>query len=329
MRAVRRFDPAAHRIGVFCPSDGVSKFPRRTRRAIEALRRLAPTGVEVASNTMSITGEDDRALRHADFTSLLEDDSVGLIICATGGYTALELSLMLDDALLDAYTKPLIGFSDVTNLLMSIYARTGIASFHGPMALPNFGEAHASAWEWNAMMNAVSHADCPWPVEDPPAICDSFRFWDRDDDGPASCPLRPQRSTFGTGLAEGRLLGGNLDSLVSLTAAGLAPDWHDVIIFWEAAFGSVTKARRDLATLSSAGIFDAAAGMIVGLPFQVEGAQKISDMAREVAEAHGLPTIYGISLGHTWPIVTLPIGATARIDTQDASIMILESAVIS
>jgi len=68
------------------------------------------------------------------------DKSVHAIFCLRGGYGSPRILPFLDYDLIAKNPKVLIGYSDVTALLNAIYARTGLITFHGPIARQNFTE---------------------------------------------------------------------------------------------------------------------------------------------------------------------------------------------
>ena len=60
-------------------------------------------------------------------------------MCARGGYGAIRLLNHIDYNLIKNNQKVFCGFSDVTALLLMIYKKTGMITYHGPMACSDFG----------------------------------------------------------------------------------------------------------------------------------------------------------------------------------------------
>jgi muramoyltetrapeptide carboxypeptidase len=328
MRPVHAFAPG-QAIGIFCPSHSVAEFPRRLQRGIAHLQQCFGARVKLAPNALGRFGKlsGDAAQRTADLEALLRDGEVGLIMCGTGGYASLDVALALDLDVFCAHPKPIVGFSDATALLLDLHRRSRFVTFHGPALLPSFGEAAPLPWQGADLARMTARANGARAVTNPPLVSDAFQFWDREDDDPPPREVPPALSGLGTRVATGPLLGGNLDTMVAVTAAGRMPDTAGAIVFWEAAFGEFEKVRRDLVALDSAGIFARAAGMVVGLPFRVDGGTGIFDLARELATLRNLPTLLGLSIGHTAPILTLPLGAMATLDPVAATLTIVEETV--
>lgn len=61
------------------------------------------------------------------------DDSIDAILCARGGHGSMNLLDYLDYDLIAENPKPIVGYSDITALLLGINALSGIVTYHGPM----------------------------------------------------------------------------------------------------------------------------------------------------------------------------------------------------
>jgi muramoyltetrapeptide carboxypeptidase LdcA involved in peptidoglycan recycling len=255
---------------------------------------------------------------------MLRDPEVGLIVSGTGGYNSIDVALGFDASIFLEHAKPIMGMSDTSALLLDLHRRTGHAVFHGPALLSSFGEAELPSWQIAELLNNVANPTAGLCVSDPPLVTTDFQFWDRDDNNPPERIVPAERIGIGRQAVEGPLIGGNLDTLVALTAARKMPDTRGALVFVEAAFGELEKAQRDLVALEQAGAFERAAGLIFGLPFGMADGERLYNVAARLAAIHGLPMIYGLSIGHTSPINVLPIGAMARLDPQERSLCLLE-----
>ena len=61
------------------------------------------------------------------------------IITARGGYGSYNILDWLDWEVIASNPKPFVGYSDITALLLSIYFKTGITTYHGPMVAVELG----------------------------------------------------------------------------------------------------------------------------------------------------------------------------------------------
>lgn len=324
----RPFDPARHKVGLFSPSSHVDGFPRRIRRAVANLAARC-RGVVVAPGAFDRCGGNagTAAVRARQIERLLADDEVGLLMATTGGYGCLPLLDELDMDAVAGAAKPIVGSSDVTALLLGITAATELVTFHGPMALPDFGGADVAGFSWQQLESLLCGAT--GPLELPLEGDGEFRLWERDDAEAVPLAPLPQPVALAQGVAEGPLFGGNLDTLVAIAGSRYAPLAPGRLLFLEPAFGTWEKLERDLLALEARGVFDGAAGLIFGRPFQVAGASDAlaRDLVGSLAHRRALPCVFGLSLGHSLPVMTLPLGARMRLDTDPVTLTLLERAV--
>jgi len=76
-----------------------------------------------------MAGSDEDRL--ADLNDALRDPGVRAVVAATGGAGAYRIVDGLDLAAVRADPKPVVGFSDLTNLHIALWAATGLAGVHG------------------------------------------------------------------------------------------------------------------------------------------------------------------------------------------------------
>lgn len=87
-------------------------------------------GKHVLSRHGYLAGNDSE--RAEDINVMLRNDSVKAIMAMRGGWGT---NRILDDYdSVSQNRKIIIGFSDVTSLLLAIYAKTGLITFYGPVA---------------------------------------------------------------------------------------------------------------------------------------------------------------------------------------------------
>jgi muramoyltetrapeptide carboxypeptidase LdcA involved in peptidoglycan recycling len=53
----------------------------------------------------------------------------------------------------------------------------------------------------------------------------------------------------------------------------------------------------------------------------------VQSLLRDICGRHRLPCLYGLPLGHSIPVMTLPIGARMRLETDPVRLTLLEGAV--
>lgn len=234
-----------------------------------------------------LAGDDGRRL--AELRWALGDPSVRAVFCGRGGYGAMRyLPALMEVRAEDRRAVPLVGFSDVTVLLLW-QAQAGIASVHGPVvtqlgALP--GEDVAALF---ALLEGAPPAD-----------------------------LTGLQALHG-GRAEGRLLGGNLEMLSRLCGTPLGqalrpPSGEPVILLLEEVGEAPYRIDRALTQLLLAGLLDQVAGVIVGELTDCQGVGQALDVVGERLGSLGVPVLAGAPIGHGGRNRAVPIGAPVAID---------------
>jgi muramoyltetrapeptide carboxypeptidase LdcA involved in peptidoglycan recycling len=78
-----------------------------------------------------LAGDDAR--RADELMRLVDDPAVGAIVCVRGGYGCQRIVESLDAARIRRAAKPLVGYSDITTLLLWQARVAGLGGIHGPM----------------------------------------------------------------------------------------------------------------------------------------------------------------------------------------------------
>ncbi len=304
-------------IGIVAPASPVHQ--RQLRDGIAffeslGLRVVLGKFLSSSSGTGYLAAPDkDRAAELMDF--LLRPD-IDAVVCARGGYGVLRILPLLDFTALEQCTKPLIGYSDITALLITLYQRTGLITFHGPMASSEFDTTTAGSFQATL-----------------------FHF-ESERSSPAEMQLTYSDERFQPiveGSGDGILLGGNLSVFCSLLGTPFEPDTRDCILFFEDVGEEPYKVDRLLMQLALAGKFDGIRGMILGAftkqspnSRETDAGQTgtaIAAIAAEHCQPRQIPLLVNMPIGHVRSKLTLPIGVRASVDTRTRSLRIMESPV--
>ena len=127
-------------LGLFNPSGAIYErapyeIARETMQALGFRVREAPN-LRARYGHMAGTP----AQRAADIHALFADPEVQGLLAVTGGSGANRVLPLLDYDLIARHPKFLGGFSDLTALLTAVHVKTGLVTFHSPLARS----------EWNA-----------------------------------------------------------------------------------------------------------------------------------------------------------------------------------
>ena len=254
--------------------------------------------------------------RLTDLHRLFANREVHALWAARGGSGTAQLLPYIDYGLIARNPKIVIGYSDLTSLLLAIYAKTGLVTFHGPVGSSGFTPftvAHLEAVLIDgrtpyAMTTADEHAKR--------ALTE---------------PNFVQRVLRG-GSAEGTLMGGNLSVLSSLAGTPYLPSVTKSLLFLEEISEAPYRVERMLTQLAHSGVLDQASGVMLGV--FVKGDAPTGEESLSLTQAlddhfaaRPIPSAYGLSFGHIASQWVLPIGVRARFDADAKSLTLLESAV--
>ena len=240
-----------------------------------------------------LAGTDQERL--AELHELWRDPEVKAILAVRGGYGCLRLLPDLDFTLIREQPKILIGFSDLTILLSAIQQRTGLITFHGPM-LTTLARNDRDSQE---------------------------AFFDLLTGRPRSeCKIKGLEILKG-GQASGRLLPGNLTSLVHLLGTPFEPDWRDTILVLEDIGEAPYRIDRLLTHLWAAGRLKHIAGLILGDFDQCGEQEAIWQRALDLLAHRPIPIWANFPCGHGSKNQILPVGAEARLDSTAGRLSLL------
>ena len=279
---------------------------------LTALGLVAKRGAHLLDRRGSLAGSDrDRA---ADVMAMFTDPSVKAVLPVRGGWGCARILPHLDFDAIRRNPKVLMGYSDLTALLLAIHARTGLVTFHGPNG----------ASEWNA-----TSADFFTRVV---LKAEAVTFTNPRDKGETLAQTEYRIKTITPGVVSGRLLGGNLSVLTALLGSPYLPDFRDAILFLEDVNEAPYRIDRMLTQLALAGVLKAARGVIWGTCHECEpdagfGSLTIPDLLDDHVKPLGVPAWRGALVGHIDRQFTLPIGADVEIDATAGSIRMLSAAV--
>ncbi|MDT3694906.1 MAG: LD-carboxypeptidase [Ignavibacterium sp.] len=287
----------------------------------ESVKNLTQLGFEttyskkVLMQTGYFAGSDKD--RTEDLIEKFEDKSVKGIVCARGGYGCARILPMLNNEIIRANPKVLIGYSDVTALLYGIYQKTGLITFHGPVGTSTFNDYSVNNFK-RVLMEPKKNS-----------------LFKNSEDG--TDENKYGVTTIVKGKGTGRLVGGNLSIMVSLIGTEFDVDYSGKIIFIEEIGEEPYRIDRMLTQLIQSGKFKNAAGVMMGIFSKCESKLKdpsfdktftLMEVLKERLGDLKIPVVYGMSFGHIVDKFTIPFGALAQLDTNNQTLSLLEKAVI-
>lgn len=330
--ALRRGDT----VGIVSPSwFGGEAFLPRAQRGIAMLESLG-FQVRVGEHAFNAHGHASDTPQHrvADIHTMFADEAVRAIVCTIGGDHSCHLLPLLDWDLIHANPKIFVGFSDITVLNNAIRSRTGLVTFNGPTLLTDWAEF--PTMPELSRRSALSVLTQPRPFGDLPKAAewtDEFLDWGTGEDATrrrAHMPAEGWRWIH-PGVGEGDLVGGCIESLQHLRGTPYWPDFEGAILMLETSEERPSAEKLDgmLMDYENMGVFDRITGLLMARPYGMSHEEKEASW-RVVAERtvrFGFPVVGNMDIGHTTPLLTLPLGCRVLVDSDVQRVSIVEAAV--
>lgn len=296
-------------IGLFCPAGPV----REVMHLQAGIQLITDMGFKVKVRGSFEPQEgylaDSDAKRADNLHALWSDEEVKAVLAIRGGFGCLRLIDRLDMDLFRRHPKFLIGFSDVTVLLNGLLHYAGLVSLHGPVA------------------TSLARSDEQTVVSLFSLLTGNF-----------SERIKPRGLEIlrGGGTCRGRLIGGNLTSLVHLLGTPWDSNWDDCILLLEDTNEPMYRLDRMLTQLALAGRLERLAGLLLGT-FDTGNEDRQASLRLQeavwarVMELVGLefPVWAAFPVGHQEKNQTLPIGMEASMESGTGTLRLLPESVVT
>ncbi|MBU6228296.1 MAG: LD-carboxypeptidase [Cyanobacteria bacterium REEB459] len=303
-------------VGIISPA-GATYDADRLELVIDAIKglgfvpRVAPHALDRYGY---LAGRDrDRA---ADINGFFGDPQISALIPIRGDWGSARVLPYLDYAAISRHPKVLIGFSDITALLLAIQAQTGLVTFHGPHGLTAWRQDQVEGFRRLLMeAEALSFSNPLVGADQDRLMRDQGRIY-----------------TLTPGQARGALIGGNLSVLCGLVGSPYMPTTRGRILFLEDVGEPPYRIDRMITHLKLAGVLDHLAGLIFGQcgdcnPGEGYGSLTLREILQDHIQPLGIPAWMGAWIGHVEPMWTLPLGTQVTIDAAAGHITMVEAAV--
>lgn len=250
--------------------------PPSTTWLAESIEILSGWGlrVEVGRHVLDesgyMAGRDEDRL--ADLNDAFRDPGVRAVIATRGGAGAYRIADGIDVDAVRADPKPVLGFSDITNIHLAVWARAGLATIHGCLAGPT-----ARADAQHLLMSTQ-----PLVVPRSPAALSAA----------VEVP----------GRASGTLVGGNLRELAGWVGAAVADLSGTIVLIEDRRHVGLGQVDRNLTQLIRSGLLVGARGIVVGsfegFAGYLDGGWTVLDVLQERLGSLGVPVLGGLDVGH-------------------------------
>jgi muramoyltetrapeptide carboxypeptidase len=303
-------------VGIFSPA-GATYQQDQIDLVVDAVKglgfvpKLAP---HAAERYGYLAGSDQ--VRAADVNGLFADATVAALMPIHGGWGSARILPYLDYNTIRANPKVLVGFSDITALLLGIHAQTGLVTFHGPHGLTSWREDQIDPLRRIVMAGEALTYTNPLLGEDQDRLM----------------RVRGRVQTITPGHAIGPLVGGNLSVISGIVGSPYLPKLDGSILFLEDIGEAPYRVDRMLTQLKLAGVLNNLAGFIFGQctncsPGVTYGSLTLEQILNDHIKPLGIPAWSGAWIGHVEPLWTLPIGGRVSIDAATGTIQMETPAV--
>lgn len=230
-----------------------------------------------------------------ELQDFFENPQINAILCARGGYGTLRLINKIDWDIIKNNPKIFAGYSDISILLNLIVHKTGLITFHSPMANGDFGEEINDYTKQNFFNTLYG----------------------------LTTVIEAQKSKiYYGGSTEGTLWGGNLSTIASLCGTDFIPQ-NDIILFLEDLNEPVYKIDKMITQILNIKDFkQKIKGIALGEFKDIDDTYMLNLLFEELAQKLKIPICDGFKITHNKEKDTIPIGVKAIFNSNIGKITI-------
>jgi len=303
-----RYLQSGDTIGITCPAGfALSATILPCKAILESWGYKVRLGDTVGKTDHTFGGTDTE--RAADFQRMMDDPDIDAILCATGGYGTVRIIDQLNFKNFRKYPKWIIGFSDITVLHSHLHQVVGVASIHAKMC-GSFPKDWVQADEiQKATILSIKDALEGRIVNYPAPTATANRF----------------------GVAEGKIIGGNLKILENLNGSASMIQTKGKILVLEDVGEPLYNIDRMFCNLLRSGKLDQLSGLIIGgftnikvdnpaVPF----GRDIYTIVQEKISTFNYPVCFDFPVGHIKNNFALKMGMPHRLTVSPEKVELQE-----
>lgn len=248
-----------------------------------------------------LAGDDLRRLQ--ELQEALQDPAVKAVFVARGGYGSGRLLPALEKWKPPTEAKIILGYSDISSLLIFAKQKWGWVTFHGPVVAKDIGDR----------LGEKGAASLKRTLTDPEAL---------------GLLTLPESAALHPGKARGPLVGGCLSLINCTLGTPYQLKTDDCLLYLEDVGELLYSLDRMLTHLRQAGLLKKVRGIIFGpLKDAHDSSEVIQEMLKDVLGDLSIPMLFGFPSGHTEDSWTIPLGLTVTMDAGAGSVTFEEGAV--
>ncbi len=317
-------------LGVIALSTSAKSLkPEFRKRAYQQIKNLFGLNVIEAPNIDLEEGHSAGSIKERvdSLHKFFKRKDIHGIMSFWGGMNTHQILEYLDYDLIKNNPKVLIGYSDTTTLLSAITAKTGLVTFNGPavitFAKPNIPQETITCF--NDLLMCQSH---PFEYSSSKEFSDN-QWWAHDK---MEFTAHSGLKTYRKGKATGKIVGGNIGTLLLLAGTPYWPSMKGKILFVEDDEVENSKTiDRYFTQLRHMGVYDQIKGLVVGRFSRSVGfneSDSLNMILDNALKGYEFPVLTDFDMGHTDPLMTIPLGIQVEIDATKKKVTLLESPTI-
>lgn len=294
-------------IGIVAPASSfdIDKF----KRGVEFLKELGyKVKYEPVIFDLEWSKSDHSRERAMQINRMFADKEVKAIFCAEAGYGSAEIIPYIDKKTIRKNPKIFVGYSDITIILLYLQKLANMVIFHGPVVSGEIYQGmHQLTLEYLKRLFSETK-----PLG-------GLKF--------------PQLIAFKPGIATGKLVGGNMSSIIDSIGKPYRIRTAGSILFLEDINEDYETIKNYFFRLKRAGKFRKIKGLLLGRMLNSSGKDHdLRKLIEKLFKGRDIPVLYGFPSGHLrlrgGLHVTLPLGLPVTINADKLSLTVAESAVI-
>lgn len=302
-------------IGIVSPSSAIFETEpyQIAVETFQAMGLKVKLGKFVNNRHGHLAGTDEE--RAQELNDMFLDNEVDAIIALRGGSGAARILDKINYQAIIENPKIFIGYSDITALHLAIYEKTGLVTFHAPLAV--------STW------NKFSYSIFRKILFDGEMVV----FENPREKGDNLTVIKNRIRTIHPGKATGELLGGNLSVLTGIMGSEYFPSqWESKILYLEDVGEQIYAVDRMMSQLKLSGVLNRIKGFVFGKctdckPGSGFGSFTLEEVIDHYIKPLNIPAFSGAMIGHIDDNFTIPNGLEVEIDSTRGTIQMLHPAV--
>ncbi len=296
-------------IGIVSPASAVfdTEPYEIAKESFQAMGLKVKFGSHVRNRYGHLAGIDEE--RAEELNEMFRDKSINAIIALRGGSGSARILDKLDYEAIVSNSKIFIGYSDITALHLALFTKTGLVSYHGPVAVSAWKDFSTSYFKRLLFEK------------------EALLYQNPDEKGGHLTQTTNRIRTIQPGRAKGVLLGGNLSVLTGIMGSEYFPEaWSNKILYLEDVGEKIYAVDRMMSQLKLGGVLEQISGFVFGKCSDCEpggkgfGSLTLEEVIDHYIKPLKIPAFSGAMIGHIDDNITIPNGIEAEIDADKGTI---------